>query len=284
MTFGLFNVIVAIYVENTVAAAKFNDLKLKRMRMQNQHLVAEKLHELVEVTCELWEKTRCLAEGRRASRGSFARRLTLFQIDPHDHGSSLKREMLKMADEISITPHFMDELRDDPRVVDIFKALDIASEDTQDLFDTLDVDGGGTIDIKEMILGLCKLRGDASRSDIVGVKLVVRNIQTQISSLADTCQRLVEIQDGQIQAISGFLAPRKRLSGSQGSFGGSVCTGSSDIASGKWSEAEVAEPENNFRPLQWAGRSGSFQQKAPEAPEAAVEADEDGCFEGIRSV
>jgi len=42
MVFGLFNVIVAIYVENTVAAAKYNDMKKKELRLRNQEMFNEK--------------------------------------------------------------------------------------------------------------------------------------------------------------------------------------------------------------------------------------------------
>lgn len=63
--------------------------------------------------------------------------------------------------------------------------LDVSDEDQVDLFDTLDVDGGGTIDLDEMIVGISKLRGDARRSDIVGVSLVVRSIQSDLKRLSN---------------------------------------------------------------------------------------------------
>merc|ERR1712113_338998 len=59
----------------------------------------------------------------------------------------------------------------------ILRDLDVADEDQLDLFDTLDVDGGGTIDLEELITGIAKLRGDARRSDIIGVGLIVRAVQ-----------------------------------------------------------------------------------------------------------
>merc|ERR1719330_1950493 len=39
--FGLFNVIVAIYVENTVAAAKFNEVRQKRNRLRDQSVFTD---------------------------------------------------------------------------------------------------------------------------------------------------------------------------------------------------------------------------------------------------
>merc|ERR1712083_905388 len=78
---------------------------------------------------------------------------------------------------IELTPEFFEDLRKYTEFQDILRDLDIADEDQLDLFDTLDVDGGGTIDLEELITGISKLRGDARRSDIVGVGLVVRSLQ-----------------------------------------------------------------------------------------------------------
>lgn len=81
-------------------------------------------------------------------------------------------------------------LCDGHRVKAVLEDLDISDEDQVDLFDTLDVDGGGTIDLNEMIVGISKLRGDARRSDIVGVGLVVRSIQVDLKRLTKSVASL----------------------------------------------------------------------------------------------
>merc|ERR1719195_1273190 len=87
--------------------------------------------------------------------------------------------------EIHITPEFFDHLRTLQNFQNILADLDVSDEDQLDLFETLDVDGGGTIDLEELIVGICKLRGDARRSDIVGVALIARSIQKAISKFED---------------------------------------------------------------------------------------------------
>merc|ERR1711908_64549 len=60
MTFGLFNVIVAIYVENTVTAAKFDDVNKQRKRLMDDQLLATKAAELVKLIWDLhnlWNMT-----------------------------------------------------------------------------------------------------------------------------------------------------------------------------------------------------------------------------------
>merc|ERR1719422_2778224 len=91
-----------------------------------------------------------------------------------------------MLHTIRITPDWFNHLRSFKEFQELLCDLDIADEDQLDLFDTLDVDGSGTIDLEELVVGICKLRGDARRSDIVGVGLVVRNIQMALVTMEQT--------------------------------------------------------------------------------------------------
>jgi len=84
---------------------------------------------------------------------------------------------------IQLTPDFFEVVRGMSEFQDILRDLDISDEDQFDLFETLDVDGGGTIDLEELIQGIAKLRGDARRSDIVSVSLMVRSLQSNIEAL-----------------------------------------------------------------------------------------------------
>merc|ERR1712003_608748 len=73
MTFGLFNVIVAIYVENTVAAAKYNDVAKKRRRIGDAKMVALKAQELVAAIMRVKEGREPESEhmvGKKSSRKS----------------------------------------------------------------------------------------------------------------------------------------------------------------------------------------------------------------------
>merc|ERR1719157_532532 len=87
---------------------------------------------------------------------------------------------------VQITPDFFDHLRSFTEFQELLSDLDIADEDQLDLFETLDVDGGGTIDLEELIVGIWKLRGDARRSDIVGVSLMTRSMQLAMTRFEET--------------------------------------------------------------------------------------------------
>lgn len=59
MSVGLFNVIAAIFVENTLAAAKFNDTIQKRQRLLDTQMFAEKAAELVRLVWSVHVQRLC---------------------------------------------------------------------------------------------------------------------------------------------------------------------------------------------------------------------------------
>jgi len=179
MTFGLFNVIVAIYVENTVAAAKFNDTRQKQNRLTDRKMFTAKTLELMEF---IWKKH-----------------------ESNVTHTSIARMPLHEVAEIQITPAFFDDLRVCREFKEILRALDIAHEEQLDLFETLDVDGSGTLDLEELIQGIAKLRGDARRSDVVSVSLMVRALLDSQSDFERYTQQQLARQSEALDALQASL-------------------------------------------------------------------------------
>merc|ERR1712241_729332 len=71
----------------------------------------------------------------------------------------------------------------DPEAPKLLEDLDVAEEDRIGLFDVLDADGGGTLQLLEIIRGVLKLRGEPRRSDVVQVGLMLRSLQDSLSQL-----------------------------------------------------------------------------------------------------
>merc|ERR1712232_1260043 len=109
--------------------------------------------------------------------------------------------------QLNITPELFENLRGFREFQNILNDLDISDEDQLDLFDTLDVDGGGTIDLEELIVGISKLRGDARRSDIIGVSLIVRNIQSAVAQVTETTQKLRDEQTRITRSVRKLTQP-----------------------------------------------------------------------------
>merc|ERR1712012_158493 len=110
-------------------------------------------------------------------------------------------DLSMILSEIHITPEFFDHLRTLQNFQNILADLDVSDEDQLDLFETLDVDGGGTIDLEELIVGICKLRGDARRSDIVGVSLITRSLQMSMTRFEEKAMTLLQSQEKTLKTL-----------------------------------------------------------------------------------
>mmetsp|Transcript_57792 Transcript_57792/g.137595 ORF Transcript_57792/g.137595 Transcript_57792/m.137595 type:complete len:818 (-) Transcript_57792:192-2645(-) len=159
MTFGLYNVIVAIYVENIVSAAKLTARKSKRRRLLDSEFFEEK----------------CLQVLRYISEMNLRQKQELSQFQQATQAA--EPQPLSTAADIVITPALLTGLFQQEDFCRLLRELDIADEDMIDLFETLDVNANGEIDAKELIVGLARLRGEFRRSDIIGVSLVLRSMQ-----------------------------------------------------------------------------------------------------------
>merc|ERR1712187_981180 len=167
MTFGLFNVIVAMFVENTMAAAKFNDNKVKIERLHDREHFALKSAELVE---RIMMKVGC----------------AIIQDDDDDTGKA------EAAAQLELSPEQFGDLVWDKDIRQILNDLDVDESNLLDLFDVLDSDGGGTLQVDEIVMGIYKLRGDARRSDIINVGLLVRSVQRSLFDFQDSVMAHLE--------------------------------------------------------------------------------------------
>merc|ERR1719203_2089006 len=102
---------------------------------------------------------------------------------------------------LQITPEFFSDLCNTPEFREVLRELDIPDEEQLDLFDTLDIDGGGTLDLEELIQGVSKLRGDARRSDIVSVSLMVRALQEDFREFEVTLRNEITALTSRTKAI-----------------------------------------------------------------------------------
>mmetsp|Transcript_19006 Transcript_19006/g.40866 ORF Transcript_19006/g.40866 Transcript_19006/m.40866 type:complete len:840 (+) Transcript_19006:202-2721(+) len=196
MTFGLFNVIAALFVENTLAAAKFNTIFQKRQRLLDAEMFADKAVQLVQFILRIaqLEGISCLSNNTTID-------LVL--------GSSDWDELM----ELQLTPEFFSRLQDYSEFHDILDDLDVADEDKIDLFGTLDVDQSGTIDLEELVVGIAKLRGDARRSDIVGVSLMTRAIQQSINNMERQVNEKIEAQREALLGMTKHLRQSTMMMG-----------------------------------------------------------------------
>lgn len=178
VVFGIFNLIAATFVETVMEAAR-----------QKRQLTSE------EEACRVFIKLRQLVLKFGGCRA--------LQISDDDGGQVGKVRTSVMESRLSTAPPIMPEKTDycgvhdvyfqfggqvtreafnhvmqDTEVHTLFDDLEVHIADRFELFDVIDADGNGNVDVSELILGILKLRsGGADKSDMVAAILGIRAIQ-----------------------------------------------------------------------------------------------------------
>jgi hypothetical protein len=166
VTIGLFNVISAIFVDATLAAAS----------EQNTHKLRERLGDPLRwATC-----VKCLVA------------TILEHVDSSVNGK-LSDQMNDIV-EIEVSRDIVNDIvHQHPHFCQALLSLDIDPDDHDKLSDILDADHSGTIEILELVNGLQRLRGPPKRSDIVCIDLMVRDLQEKVGEIGDAMKVVLQI-------------------------------------------------------------------------------------------
>jgi len=193
MKFGLFNVIIGIFIENVLSEARTNNLVLKRERLRDKDFFASKM---IAVLSEILK----VVNGNEAE-------------DPRMDNSTI----LQAVNDLQITADIWEEVVCLPQVVDLFRDLAIADEDMADLFFTINADASGSINVAELFDGVAALRGAPRRSDVVRLNYQLEEVQEELWRQRDvnlTMRSLIERMNkpGWIdQNVRGVPLARHRL-------------------------------------------------------------------------
>eukprot|EP00913_Durusdinium_trenchii_P031681 g29667.t1 len=142
VTMGIFNVILAVYVDITMKAAK--EELLKKFAAAHRDFMA--MEEAFDFTGK-----------------NFNPMPALFTDDDVHEQIEISKELFLVV----IQDHSVQRLMDD---------LDLPP-DRANLFEVIDADGSGTLHITELVQGLLKIRGDISKSDTVASLLATKAVQ-----------------------------------------------------------------------------------------------------------
>jgi len=152
MMFGLYNVIIAIYVESTVSAAKANE-SLRRLRSEeSKSRLGSKMYEFIHFL------------------------YTEFSLGSEEFEWTT-------ALQASMSREKFVEVIEDENVTHMLQDLGISKEDHRQLFDICDADGTESLSITEIVTGIRRLRGEPRRSDIIAIMLRVQEMQFELREL-----------------------------------------------------------------------------------------------------
>ncbi|CAE7894770.1 CER3 [Symbiodinium microadriaticum] len=166
---GIFNVILAVYVDITMKAAKETEALTAEQHFRESIRVARTTRELLKrfAAAHRWleqhkdedhrEKTIDIPETTKSSRFS--------DEDVHED-LAINKECFLMAIQDREVQHLMNQLDLPP--------------DRANLFEIIDADDSGALHIAELVHGLLKVRGEVKKSDTVAALLATKSVQEMV--------------------------------------------------------------------------------------------------------
>jgi len=176
VTIGIFNVISAIFVESTLAAAESMHHAQKNERLQNKKLWNTRITTLLRA---------------------------MVQVSEQPLWGAKLSESVEQVHQLEIESKLLDDLVQIPAVKQALNDLDINPDDHRYLSELLDPDNGGTITALDFMNGIRRLRGDPRRSDIVHINMMVKSLQLAVS---ETHLSILEMQPQIAQILRSIPA------------------------------------------------------------------------------
>merc|ERR1712190_107231 len=86
-----------------------------------------------------------------------------------------------------VTRDVFSEWLREPEILGLLEEVEVETSTKWELFDALDVDGGGELTVDELVSGLMRLRGPVSKNDIVATRLKLTYVTELVE---DLCEKL----------------------------------------------------------------------------------------------
>jgi len=173
VSMGIFNVILAVYVDITMRAAKETEATTAEQYSRESIRIARTTRELLKKFAEAY---RLFHDSQEVGRLNLA--TSSFTEDIHDN--------------IAITKELFLLVIQDQSVQKLMNDLDLPS-DRANLFEVIDADGSGTLHVTELVQGLLKIRGELTKSDTVATLLTAQAIQGMLADLKSEQARFREV-------------------------------------------------------------------------------------------
>ncbi|CAE7331832.1 CAC [Symbiodinium sp. CCMP2456] len=171
VSLGIYNVILAVYVDITMRAAKESEAVTAEQHSRESIRIARTTRELLKKFAAAYRQFQDLDENETSNKKhlDFSPMESNFtDEDIHGHIAITKELFLLVIQDQSVQ-FLMDELE--------------LPHDRANLFEIIDADGSGTLHVTELVQGLLKIRGEVKKSDAVATLLATKAIQNQLVEL-----------------------------------------------------------------------------------------------------
>lgn len=178
--FGLFNLIMAVFVERTLEYSKLDVMKHEADRHRQQVQLARDMKALVlKMSCYSRAASVVLHDEAPGLRDLMHQaNLKNIWATPKIDSHSLEQTM-----KVKISLHEFEEAVHQPDVRTMLEDLDIIVTDTTKLFRVLDSNDDGQLEIREIAEGLMRLRGPLDKADTISPVLMIKALQKDIQEI-----------------------------------------------------------------------------------------------------
>jgi len=174
VTMGIFNVILAVYVDITMKAARENEARTSEQHERESIRVARLTRELVKkfkIAVETRQHDEEEDDLSRSPSGMKARSVS----GDEEEGPS---------DQIQISKELFLLVIQDRQVQRLMDDLDLP-KDRANLFEALDADSSGALHLAELAQGLLKVRGELKKTDTVATLLATKAVYATLEQMAE---------------------------------------------------------------------------------------------------
>jgi len=196
VTIGIFNLIMAIFIDNVVTAhvqRKQQTLgeNADKMEIRINEVIAERFYE-----CMREEQKKEANENLKTDRGkSVIAPIDISKLTDDAKAQEMEDRKMKNEEFLAsldtedcvVTRDIFNNWLLHPEIIDLLEEIEVETATKYELFDALDVDGGGELTVEELVSGLMKLRGPISKIDIVASRMKVAYITELIEEI---CRKL----------------------------------------------------------------------------------------------
>ncbi|CAJ1368812.1 unnamed protein product [Effrenium voratum] len=180
VTMGIFNVILAVYVDITMKAAKENDAVTADQYARESIRVARATRELLKKFAAAYHL--CHVDEQMHEnvneRLEINHAATLFTDDEIHDNIEISKELFLLVVQDRGVQRLMDELE--------------LPAGRAHLFEVIDADGSGSLQISELLQGLLKLRGEVNKGDAIAPLLATRVIQQKLEKIQEESNRILQ--------------------------------------------------------------------------------------------
>ncbi|CAJ1341513.1 unnamed protein product [Effrenium voratum] len=189
VTMGIFNVILAVYVDITMRAAKETEATTSEQHARESIRIARTTRELLKKFAQAYRAFSYHDNHPEGKPEMPASKTTNFELN-----QSTSTYTDEDIHDIAITKELFLLVIQDRTVQTLMDDLDLPP-DRANLFEVIDADGSGTMDVTELVQGMLKIRGDVKKSDTVATLLATKALQemvTDMREVLDSVQRDVQ--------------------------------------------------------------------------------------------